>query len=344
MAKVENDIATALLEQHVKHEMAALKGAKLRKFLAGEVTELFRLADEVRLERVVSADQVMGVIKRIVVNMELDGGIPELAGEMATEVMNAPVQAQTTLKEILSREQATAFLEEALELRHQRERLIGEVMAHPVYQELVANVVYHGLVNYLYEDNLITKNVPGVGSMMKFGKRFANRAVPGLDETFERRLKGWLSDSLPGLIARSEQFLLKALSDEELHDTVMAAWVAVEDRTIDDLKSGMGDVELQEFVVLGYEFWLNFRQTAYFEGCCEAVVNHLYAKYGQRPVTDLLADVGVTEAVVTAEVDALALPLVDLLRQEGYLEALIRRRLEPFYRSAAVAKILQPPA
>lgn len=344
MAKANTDMATALLEQHVKFEMASLKGAKLRKFLTGEVSELFRLAGEVPLQRLVSAEQVMGVIKRIVVNMELDGGIPELAGEMATEVMRAPVQAQTPLKDILSREQAAAFLEEALELRHQRERLISEVMAHPVYQELVANVVYHGLVNYLYEDNLLSKNVPGVGSMMKFGKRMANRAVPGLDETFERRLKSWLSESLPALIARSEQFLHKALSDEELHDTVMAAWVSVEDRTIAELQEGMGEVELQEFVVLGYEFWLHFRETAYFEGCCRAVVNHLYAKYGARPVAELLGDVGVTEEVVLAEVDALALPLVDVLRQEGYLEALVRRRLEPFYRSAAAARILQPPA
>ncbi|WP_166255163.1 hypothetical protein [Marinobacter salicampi] len=334
------DTASALLEQHVKHELTTLKGAKLRKFLATEVNDLFQRADEVTLARLVSAEQIMGVIRRTVVNMELDGGIPELAGEMATEVLNAPVQAQTPLKDILSREQATAFLEEALELRHQRERFISEIMAHPVYQELVANLVYHGLVNYLYEDNLITKSMPGVGSMMKFGKRVANRAMPGIDETFERRIKSWLSDSLPGLIARSESFLNKALSDDELHDTVMAAWVAVEEKTIGELREGMGEVQLQEFVVLGYDFWLHFRKTAYFEGCCQAVVDHLYVKYGDQPITELLGDVGVTEEVVMAEVDALVLPLVDVLREEGYLEAMLRRRLEPFYRSAAVRKIL----
>ncbi|MEX2475714.1 hypothetical protein [Marinobacter sp.] len=341
MTQGNTDLANALLEQHVKHEMASLKGAKLRKFLDTEVSELLNHAQTVTLSRLVSEAQIMGVIQRIVVDMELDAGIPELAAEMATEVLNAPVQETTTLGDIISREQATGFLEEALELRHQRERVISEIMAHPVYQELVSNVVYHGLVNYLYEDNLITKSVPGVGSMMKFGKKMANRAVPGLDETFERRLKAWLSDSLPGLIARSEQFLHRALSDDELRDSVMAAWVSVEDRTVADLHEGLGDVQLQEFVVLGYEFWLRFRKTEYFKGCVEAVVAHLFAKYGDRPIADLLGDVGVTRDVIMAEIDALALPIVDVLREEGYVEALLRRRLSSFYKSAAAKKVLQ---
>ncbi len=341
MTKSNKDLASALLEQHVKYEMAALRGAKLRKFIEQEVHDLFQHADTVTLNRLASVDQVMGVIHRIVMNMELDAGIPQLAAEMATEVLNAPVQKTTTLSEILSREQATGFLEEALEWRQQRERVISEIMAHPVYQELVSSVVYAGLVNYLYEDNLITRSVPGVGSMMKFGKRMANKAVPGLDETMERRIKAWLSDSLPGLIVRSEQFLHKALTDDELRDSVMAAWVSVEDSTIADLHEGLGDIQLQEFVVLGYEFWLQFRTTPYFEGCARAVVEHLFLKYGSRPVIELLNDVGVTEDVVITEVITFVLPIIEVLREQGYLEALVRRRLSGFYKSAAARKMLE---
>ena len=340
MTKTTQNLVDTLFEAHVKHEMAAMKGAKLQKFLDQEVDELLDHADTVTLNRLTSVDQIMGVIRRIVVDMELDAGIPELAAEMANEVMKAQVQSDTTLGEILSREQASEFIEEALELRNQRERIITEIMAHPVYQELVSNVVYHGLINYLYEDNMITRSVPGVGSMMKFGKKMANKAVPGLDETFERRIKAWLSDSLPGLLARSEQFLHKAFSDEELRDSVMAAWVSLEGQTIDQLQDGLGEIELQAFVVLGYEFWLNFRKTGYFEGCAQAVVDHLFVKYGDRPVLELLQDIGVTREVIVTEIEALALPIIDVLREEGYLEALVRRRLGSFYRSAAAKKLL----
>ncbi|WP_288373328.1 hypothetical protein [uncultured Marinobacter sp.] len=340
MSKTAPSLVDTLFEAHVKHEVAALKGAKLKKFLEQEVDELLGYAEKVPLGRLISPEQVMGVIKRIAVNMELDAGIPELAAEMAAEVLKAPVQADTTLGEILSREQASGFIEEALELRQQRERIISEIMAHPVYQELVSNVVYHGLVNYLYEDNLITRSVPGVGSVMKFGKKMANKAVPGLDETFERRIKAWLAESLPGLIVRSEQFLHRALTDDELRDSVMAAWVSLENQTIAELQDGLGEVELQEFVVLGYDFWLNFRKTAYFEGCARAVVERLFAKYGDRPVMDLLNDIGVTREVIVTEIAELGLPIIDVLHKEGYVEALVRRRLGSFYKSAAAKKLL----
>ena len=340
MSKTAPSLVDTLFEAHVKHEVAALKGAKLKKFLEQEVDELLGYAEKVPLGRLISPEQVMGVIKRIAVNMELDAGIPELTAEMAAEVLKAPVQADTTLGEILSREQASGFIEEALELRQQRERIISEIMAHPVYQELVSNVVYHGLVNYLYEDNLITRSVPGVGSVMKFGKKMANKAVPGLDETFERRIKAWLAESLPGLIVRSEQFLHRALTDDELRDSVMAAWVSLENQTIAEFQDGLGEVELQEFVVLGYDFWLNFRKTAYFEGCARAVVEHLFAKYGDRPVMDLLNDIGVTRDVIVTEIAELGLPIIDVLHKEGYVEALVRRRLGSFYKSAAAKKLL----
>lgn len=340
MTKSTPELADKLFEAHVKHELASLKGAKLGKFLDTELDALLDHAGTITLEQLASAEQVMGVIRRVVVSMELDAGIPELAGEMAAKVTNAPVQANTTLGDILSREQAAAFVEEALELRQQRERFIAEIMAHPVYQELVSNVVYHGLVNYLYEDNLLTRSVPGVGSMMKFGKKVANKAVPGLDETFERRIKAWLTDSLPGLIARSEQFLQKALTDDELRDSVMAAWVSLEGATIAELNDGLGDVRLQEFVVLGYEFWLSFRKTPYFDGCAAAVVEHLYEKYGSVPVMELLQDLGITRDVIATELKEFAMPMVDVLRAEGYLEALLRRRLGAFYRSAAAKKLL----
>jgi hypothetical protein len=124
----------------------------------------------------------------------------------------------------------------------------------------------------------------------------------------------------------------------------MAVWVSLEDHTIDELKEGLGDVQLQEFVVLGYEFWLQFRKTPYFEGCVEAVVTHLFELYGDRPLLDLLKDMGVNQDLVMAEVDGYALPVIDVLREEGYLEALVRRRLTPFYSSAAAKKLLSQDA
>ena len=86
MTKGKTDLANQLLEQHVKHELASLKGAKLRKFLEQELDELWHYAGEITLGRITSEEQVMGVIQRIVMGMELDAGIPELAAELGLPI------------------------------------------------------------------------------------------------------------------------------------------------------------------------------------------------------------------------------------------------------------------
>ena len=89
---------------------------------------------------------------------------------------------------------------------------------------------------------------------------------------------------------------------------------------------------------------MQYRKTDYLEYVARAVVSHMFVKYGERPLTELLGDLGVSREVVMAEIDAYAIPVIDVLREEGYVEALVRRRLTPFYKSAAARKILHQEA
>jgi len=341
MAKDMHPVARRLLDQHIAFELKALTGKRLQQTLRTELHELFALCRSTQLDTVVTVDRIMGVIDRKVIAMEAGPGIPELAGEAAAAVLEA--HQRYRLSDILSREQFAEFVDQALALRRQREKLISEVLSHPLYSDLVASLVYQGIVNYLYEDNLISKSVPGVSSIMKFGSKWANKAVPGLDGTVEKRLKRYITGILPTLIKRSEHFLNEALTDDEIKDSLLAVWRELEGHELAELQDNIGDRELQAFIVLGYEFWLNFRQTPYFRDCCLVVVTCLMDKYGKQPVSLLLEDLGITEAVLMEELDAFAGPLMRTLRKEGYLEALLRRRLTPFYQSTAVSDILDTP-
>jgi hypothetical protein len=56
------------------------------------------------------------------------------------------------------------------------------------------------------------------------------------------------------------------------------------------LQGGPDDDQLLKFVALGYELWLKFQKTNYSEGCAQAAVAHLFVKYSNRSLTDLLED------------------------------------------------------
>ena len=340
MDKPANRLAEQLLEHHVQHELDALTDERFAADMRTEVDELFGLCKQLTLKDVVSQRQIKAVIKRNVVDLEIHGGIPELAGEMAARVKAAPVQKKTRLKDLGSRTQAAEFAEAVLALRRHRERLVEKLLEHPLYQELVAEIVYHGVINYVYDENLFSKNMPGMAATMKLGRQMFSKAVSGLDVALEKNLKAYIARSLPFLVRQSQLFINGALSDEELRDSVMAFWAMFEDKTIAELQLGLGDLELDEFIVLGYEFWQGFRKTDYFKGCYETVVDHLFRKYGNKPLQMLIGDMGVTPAIVKTELEAFAPALLGALRKHGYLEQMLRRRLEPFYRSEATLRLL----
>ncbi len=98
--------------------------------------------------------------------------------------------------------------------------------------------------------------------------------------------------------------------------------------------------ELHGMAAYGQRFWLELRQTAYFQTLLNEGIQAYFDSYGKRPITEALADVGVDAALIKAEAAALLPPLTKALVDTGYLESLLRRRLGGFYESLAAEKLL----
>src|SRR5690606_18652137 len=171
----------------------------------------------------------------------------------------------------------------------------------------------------------------GMSSIMKFGKKMVDKAVPTMEGGLEASLKSFIAKNVRFFIGRSESFLEKSLSDELLRDGIMDLWEAIEDKPLKSFQQGMEPIDLSEFVVLGYEFWLKFRRTTYFKTACQTVVDAFYAEYGDEPITVLLEDVGVNQLMIEKEFESFAPRILAQLRKNGYLEQRLRRRLERFY-------------
>jgi hypothetical protein len=92
--------------------------------------------------------------------------------------------------------------------------------------------------------------------------------------------------------------------------------------------------------VLGYEFWQRYRKTRYFREISRELVDHFFSKYAGDSLLDLLDDVGVTASMVSEELRGFLPPLLERARTTGFLEQRIRAHLERFYRSDAVAALV----
>ncbi len=121
----------------------------------------------------------------------------------------------------------------------------------------------------------------------------------------------------------------------------MEIWDRFSNKPLGDLLKGMDSLDLSDFVVLGYEFWLRFRKTEYFKECYELVIDYFFEKYGDEDMAILLEDFNITHDRAIEEVKLFAPQALKVFRESGRLEAMLRKRLGSFYQSDAALACLK---
>ena len=324
-------LAEKLLNQHLEHEMAHLDPKVLLEELRQDVDICFEATKDLTLNDVVQPESIKAIINRHVVERDMPPIALDMAAQFTADIVDADFHKATTPGDLVSRHQVEEFVDQALLLKDQREQLINVMLEQPLYKDMIANVLYEGIARYVYDENLISRKIPGVSSALKFSSKMLNKAVSGLDEAWEKSVKGYISRNVESLARHSARFLQENLTDEEIRISALDAWDRFAQKPMQELQAGLGDIEWREFVVLGYGYWLELRQTDYFRQCYETVVDNLFEEYGDRSLAELADEFTITPELIMTEAETVLPHGLENLRKNGLVEALLKRRLERFY-------------
>lgn len=338
--KDARQLAQQLLDQHVAMELEMMTGDQLLADLREDVALCFKAAESLRLRDLVEGDTVNAIIHRQVVERDIPAIIPEMAAGFTNDIVSEAFHQQACPSDFIHRDHVEELVDQTLLLKEQRVQLIDQLLSQPLYKDLVANILYEGIGKYIYEENLISRKIPGVSSALRFSSKMLNKAVSGLDDAWEKSLKGYISGNVETMVRQSAQFLEQNLTDEELKTSIMDAWDTFSDKSLGELQAGLGEVEWSEFVVIGYSFWLSFRETPYFRHCYETVVASLFQQYGDYSLATLADEFSITEDTVMTELAAVLPHCQATLRENGLMEQLLRRRLSRFYNSESTLETL----
>lgn len=315
-----SDLSERLLEAHVQHELERWRGQR-GQTLGAWVSALYRWFEEVSVSDVVSHEEIMGIIDRYVIDLRVSGGITELAGEMARVVFNSPSSADTRLDQVLADVAYEGFAQKVGSLDALRRELLTIIMRSESFAELTARVVARTLAVLILE------------------RRVEGPVARKLLAALERRVAGALlkrREKLPHI----EDQLLEVLDPESVRSVADEVWLSISSLRLSDAFQLISENDLEDFVALGYEFWLRYRKSDYFRRVSAEVLQHFLDKYGDSSLAALSLDMGVTATMVAEELDGVLAPWFLQADASGFLEQQIRARLTPFYRSEALLEVL----
>lgn len=332
-------LADQLLDAQVQWTRERLQGDGFGPELDEGIDAFLSGAAKLKLKAVVAPAEVKAVARRYAVELKPGGEIPALVGEIWRKLYVHKVHERTRLSDLLPDEMFEEFLDKLLELRTLRETLIHEAISNPIYAELISRLLFDGVRDYVAGSE-VTKKIPGASRALRLGKAVVRRARPQLGEQVEEQLRAFARRNTEQQLRNSEAFLNEMFEGEQLRELVLDLWHEHKDLTVSSLRDFAGSRDGEELFVIGYEYWLHFRQTEFFGSLLDAGVDAFYARHGNTPVPELLDAIGVTPGMLSDEARRFGPPALRALDKAGLLEPMIRRQLEPFYRSEAVMALL----
>lgn len=333
------DLTTALFEAHVQHALGQWQGAPLARQLEELSANVFRWLSEVKLEEAVSREHVLGVIDRYVIELRVSGGITELAGEMARLVVTSRSGERALVGDILSSESYEEFTEKILAMHGVRIELVGMVARSTAFAEVAARVLSHGIVDLLLR-RADVERLGALHSVLQVAAKVEEQLGPALERRLAGFLAGYIERHRERIAEYCQTHLAAVLDAEGLRSIADDVWSTISRMRLSEAFAFLGEQDLEDFVVLCYEFWLRLRKTPFFRQIVDELVGKFFEKYGQGSVAAWIDDMGITEQMVTQELTTFLVPLFDHAQKTGFLEQIVRMQLEPFYRSEACATLL----
>jgi hypothetical protein len=333
---VTGDLREQLFEAHVQHELARWHSAVLDATVAEWVRAIFRLCETAKLDDVATRAQILGVIDRYAIEFRVSGGITELTGEMSNLVFSSKTTAETRLDEVVNPESFNEFADKVLALEGVRRELISLIAHSASVGVIAARLAARGVLDLLAPPEPLARVLDDTSLV----ERLRTRVLPQIERRVVAGLAWVLSQNRERVRKHVEQHLLEELDAEQLRAAVDEIWDGVAKLRLSEVFALVGEQDIEDFVVLVYEFWLRYRKTAYFRRIAAELVDHFFAKYGQETLLVLIGEMGVSESMVKQELTILFGPILAHAERTGALERLVRARLQAFYESASAKAVL----
>lgn len=327
LSEVEAVGARLLDAQVAFAKQQVLASGAFDELITDEVDAFLRLTDELTLERAVSAQQIKDVAHKYAVQLPLEGAIPELVGEIAGRIYRHRANDDIHFDEVVDGRRVDDLLTGAAELQV-TQRLIRSILESPATVDACVEVVQRAVATS------VSESAHGVGPI---GRR-------GLSDVVRRRLARAVEPALPVIESGVERltrtgarFVLRGntdASDEALLDTAREVWRAHSGEAVGSFRDLVSESDLDDIVVLAFEFWRAFRDTDYFHAMLDEGIDHVFDKYGATPLSELLTELGIGRSDLVEEAHRFGPSVLAMLDQRGYLDELLRRRLAPFYASS----------
>lgn len=332
----------AVLEAHVRFELTRWSAASRQDTVTDEAEALLGWLGTVRLAELVPPEEATRAAAALAEDMALTDELLELAA-VAVAAAHARLRSDGfAIAELVTKEDFDALVDVVVRMDAVRREAIDAVIESEAYTGLVARVLYHGVKAFVLTENVVARKIPGASSLVRLGQRGLSSAAPGLEANLDRQLTAFVRANIADTLRDSRRYLEDSLDETMLRAMADEVWQERSRGTVASLAEPLEANDLADLVRASGPVLRRLRDTGLLGELAARAVGEVWELHGDRPVADLLQELGLDARHLADAALLLLPPVVEHALASGFLESRIRARLEPFYAAQSRASEGRP--
>lgn len=337
-------LADRLLEAQVEFVIGELSGDRLAENIARDVDDVLEVAAMLQVGEIVDAEQVKATLRKLVVQVGGSPIVEDFVGALSDAIYDLPASDDFHLGEVLDRDSVSALIAKVLSMHTLHERLLDRLTESPVVATVASRFVTKIVSDFLQQNRARAEKLPGMSSLLSMGTSAASRVRNATDRHVDQFLGDAAGKGALYALRRTNNAILELLRESPLQEAALEIWDLHADEPIGQLREYLTDQDLRELALIVHELVVNAGRSEYTGLLLDACVDVFFERYGKHDVAALVSELGVTRDDLVEDITAFAPPVIEAAKADGVLSGHVRRRLEPFFRSAAVRAMLAEPA
>lgn len=328
-----SELISALRDAHQAHLNQQLQNPDHWQALMSQASSSL---GDTPLGKLVDADSLCQVVEHWVMEANSAQGLQDVIVQTTEAVLKAAEEDDATVGELLSEDHFEAVLEKSLQLKTLREKAIHAGMNHPLVSEMVSEMLYTGIKNFLLEENALAK-LPGVSSMMKIGRKsVVGKAMGGMEES----IRGYLQKNIRETLKTGEQWLNKQLTNERIEQLARDGYRRVAPLKPATYLSQVPEGTVRELIEQGCQIGDESARLDYTRRLVNVGIRAAIEALSEKSLADILAAMQISEEKIREFAAPALAKGASVLVAQGVLEPFISWSLDDFYQSEACRKII----
>ncbi|MEQ8261833.1 MAG: hypothetical protein RH947_16155 [Alcanivorax sp.] len=326
-------LADALKHAHVEHARLRLQE---KNYWQQQLDDGVKALGKTPVGALVDPDALAKVVDDWLANVNTAQGLRPVIVEVSEAILEQAGDDPATVGELLNEAHFEAILEQALRLKTLREKAIHACLNHPLVSDMVSEMLYTGIKNFLLEENVLAK-LPGVSSMMKLGRKSVGKAMGGLEDN----IRDYLRHNTRATLKTGEQWLNRQLTDERIAELARDGYQRLAPLKPADIiktapKGLAGDIATHACVIGDEAARLDYSRRLVAAGVHAAVRALL-----EKDLPALLKAMGTTPKKRSQSLAPALATGAAVLDQQGVLTPWLEQAVGDFYDSDACKDVLE---